>query len=177
MARSDPFLQFQADLLGLPLRRSPQTESTALGAALLAGLGVGLWPDPAAAADLLQSGGQTFTPRRDDAWRAAALAPLAARRRDRPQPLPGGTPVTPRGGIARRPPRSLGLRPNTLPILRCPDFQQHKNNSDIRGFVRRDGLGSFRDAAGFVRARGDPSHPADLSAAPERPSSSRFSAT
>ena len=32
MARSDPFLQFQADLLGLPIRRSPQTESTALGA-------------------------------------------------------------------------------------------------------------------------------------------------
>jgi glycerol kinase len=31
MARSDPFLQFQADLLGLTLRRSPQAESTALG--------------------------------------------------------------------------------------------------------------------------------------------------
>lgn len=30
MARSDPFLQFQADLMGLPIRRSPQTESTAL---------------------------------------------------------------------------------------------------------------------------------------------------
>src|SRR3712207_7355371 len=37
MARSDPFLQFQADLLGFPLKRSPQAESTALGAALLAG--------------------------------------------------------------------------------------------------------------------------------------------
>ena len=43
MSRSDPFLQFQADLLGLPIHRSPQTESTALGAALLAGLGAGLW--------------------------------------------------------------------------------------------------------------------------------------
>ena len=31
MSRSDPFLQFQADLLGLPIHRSPQTESTALG--------------------------------------------------------------------------------------------------------------------------------------------------
>ena len=49
MARSDPFLQFQADVLGQPIRRSPQTESTALGAALLAGLGVGLWPDRARA--------------------------------------------------------------------------------------------------------------------------------
>ncbi len=71
MARSDPFLQFQADLLGLPLRRSPQTESTALGAALLAGLGVGLWPDPANAAERLQAGSHTFSPRRDDAWRTA----------------------------------------------------------------------------------------------------------
>jgi glycerol kinase len=73
MARSDPFLQFQADLLGLALRRSPQAESTALGAALLAGLGVGLWPDAATAAELLQSGGQTFTPRRDASWQSATL--------------------------------------------------------------------------------------------------------
>ncbi len=69
MARSDPFLQFQADLLGLPIRRSPQTESTALGAALLAGLGAGLWPDVAAAVERIESAGQVFTPGRDDAWR------------------------------------------------------------------------------------------------------------
>jgi len=73
MARSDPFLQFQADLLALPLRRSPQAESTALGAALLAGLGVGLWPDPKSATDLLEAGSQTFRPRRDASWRAAKL--------------------------------------------------------------------------------------------------------
>ncbi len=73
MARSDPFLQFQADLLGLPLFRSPEPESTALGAALLAGLGVGLWPDPSAASALLQSGFQPFSPGRDDAWRSSAL--------------------------------------------------------------------------------------------------------
>jgi glycerol kinase len=73
MARSDPFLQFQADLFNLALRRSPQTESTALGAALLAGLGVGLWPDPQAATELLQSGSQTFTPQRDSAWRSKML--------------------------------------------------------------------------------------------------------
>jgi glycerol kinase len=73
MARSDPFLQFQADLLNLTLRRSPQAESTALGAALLAGLGVGLWPDPAAAAALLETGTQTFKPARDTSWRHATL--------------------------------------------------------------------------------------------------------
>ncbi len=73
MARSEPFLQFQADLLDLPLRRSPQIESTALGAALLAGLAVGLWPDAASAAERLQAGARTFTPQRDAPWRDAAL--------------------------------------------------------------------------------------------------------
>jgi glycerol kinase len=70
MARSDLFLQFQADLLGLPIRRSPQTESTAMGAALLAGLGAGLWPDLGAAVALIESAGQTFQPGRDDGWRS-----------------------------------------------------------------------------------------------------------
>jgi glycerol kinase len=69
MSRSDPFLQFQADLLGLPIHRSPQTESTALGAALLAGLGAGLWPRLESAIDLLQAGERSFRPRRDEAWR------------------------------------------------------------------------------------------------------------
>jgi glycerol kinase len=73
MARSDPFLQFQSDVLGQPIRRSPQTESTALGAALLAGLGAGIWSDRAQAAKLLESGGQTFSPVRDYAWRARAI--------------------------------------------------------------------------------------------------------
>lgn len=68
MARSDPFLQFQADLLGLSLRRSPQPESTALGAAFLAGLGAGLW-SVADAGKLLLAGAQTFTPQRDLSWR------------------------------------------------------------------------------------------------------------
>ena len=45
MARNDLFMQLQADLLGLPLLRSPHTEATALGAALLAGLKAGIWPD------------------------------------------------------------------------------------------------------------------------------------
>jgi glycerol kinase len=37
--------QFQADLLGLTVRRPRNTETTALGAAFLAGLGAGLWTD------------------------------------------------------------------------------------------------------------------------------------
>ena len=39
----DVLCQFQADLLGIPVRRPKQTETTALGAAFLAGLGAGIW--------------------------------------------------------------------------------------------------------------------------------------
>ena len=39
----DMLLQYQADLLGVPVRRPVITETTSLGAALLAGLGTGFW--------------------------------------------------------------------------------------------------------------------------------------
>jgi glycerol kinase len=44
---NDLLLQFQADLLGVPVVRPQVTETTALGAAYLAGLGVGFWSSPA----------------------------------------------------------------------------------------------------------------------------------
>ncbi len=40
---NDLLMQFQADLLGVPVVRPEVTETTALGAAYLAGLGVGFW--------------------------------------------------------------------------------------------------------------------------------------
>ena len=40
-------MQFQADILGVPVVRPQMTESTALGAARLAGLATGFWPSPA----------------------------------------------------------------------------------------------------------------------------------
>jgi glycerol kinase len=42
-ARNDMLMQFQADLLGVPVIRPRVTETTALGAAYLAGLAVGFW--------------------------------------------------------------------------------------------------------------------------------------
>ena len=39
----DVLLQLQADLLGVPVRRARIQETTALGAAYLAGLGTGIW--------------------------------------------------------------------------------------------------------------------------------------
>jgi len=41
----DVMCQLQSDLLGIPVRRPKLTETTALGAAYLAGLGAGLWSD------------------------------------------------------------------------------------------------------------------------------------
>ncbi|WP_157270790.1 glycerol kinase GlpK [Azohydromonas aeria] len=40
---NDLLMQFQADLLGIPVLRPQVTETTALGAAYLAGLGAGVW--------------------------------------------------------------------------------------------------------------------------------------
>ena len=47
-ATNDMLMQFQADLLGVPVVRPAVTETTALGAAYLAGLAVGYWPSIAA---------------------------------------------------------------------------------------------------------------------------------
>ncbi len=44
-ARNNLLMQLQADLLGVPVVRPEVTETTALGAAYLAGIGVGLWAD------------------------------------------------------------------------------------------------------------------------------------
>jgi glycerol kinase len=43
-ATNNMLMQFQADLLGVPVVRPAVTETTALGAAYLAGLAVGYWP-------------------------------------------------------------------------------------------------------------------------------------
>jgi glycerol kinase len=45
MANNTWFLHCQADLLGLPVVAATQSEATALGAAFLAGLSAGVWPD------------------------------------------------------------------------------------------------------------------------------------
>ena len=46
-AENDLLMQFQADVLGVPVVRPQVTETTALGAAYLAGLAVGFWADEA----------------------------------------------------------------------------------------------------------------------------------
>ncbi|MGZ4106106.1 MAG: glycerol kinase GlpK [Tumebacillaceae bacterium] len=55
-------MQFQADLLGTSVVRPVHHESTARGAAFLAGLAVGFWDSPESLAALIGQANTTFTP-------------------------------------------------------------------------------------------------------------------
>jgi glycerol kinase len=70
---NDALMQFQSDLIGAAVVRPRVTETTALGAAALAGLAVGFWRDRAEVAGLAGKD-RTFRPRR----RRAALKGLRA---------------------------------------------------------------------------------------------------
>jgi len=69
-SRNDTLMQHQADLLGIRVVRPKVTETTALGAAFLAGLAVGLWRDQAEVAGLVQPD-KVFEPRMGDSERRA----------------------------------------------------------------------------------------------------------
>lgn len=82
-ASANAFLmQFQADISALDVIRPANREATALGAAFLAGLGVGLIRDRAEISEKLASGKTTFTPGMDEderekrtaGWRRAVAA-------------------------------------------------------------------------------------------------------
>jgi glycerol kinase len=72
-AANNLLLQCQADLLGVPVVRPKITETTALGAAYLAGLAVGFWQDEGELSALWQID-RRFEPDRSADWRAAQLA-------------------------------------------------------------------------------------------------------
>lgn len=72
-AANDLLMQIQSDLLGTRLVRPAMLETTALGAALLAGLGVGLFSDLGAVRDAWRSSGE-FSPQIDSEAREAARA-------------------------------------------------------------------------------------------------------
>lgn len=65
-AMNDYLLQFQADILGNELVRARNLETTALGAAFLAGIGVGYWQDFEEIKQLYDNG-DTFKPMMNDA--------------------------------------------------------------------------------------------------------------
>lgn len=66
-------MQFQADVLGVPIQRAAVAEITALGVAYLAGLAVGLWRDTTELARLWQSA-ETYEPKMSADQREALYA-------------------------------------------------------------------------------------------------------
>jgi glycerol kinase len=73
MAANSWFLQCQADVLGLPVVVSPDREATARGAAYLAGLRAGIWPNEEALRKLT-AGGREYKPQLPQAERDKRLA-------------------------------------------------------------------------------------------------------
>ena len=72
--QNDFLMQFQADLLGFPVRRPALLEVTAFGAAALAGLGVGLYGDRGEIERVAQPGATLFDPQLSAAERDARYA-------------------------------------------------------------------------------------------------------
>ncbi|MFV0430137.1 MAG: FGGY family carbohydrate kinase [Arachnia sp.] len=68
-SRNSLLCQFQADQLGVEVVRPKNTEATSVGAALLAGIAVGVWPDVESAL-ATQEPDATFLPGIDEATRA-----------------------------------------------------------------------------------------------------------
>jgi glycerol kinase len=87
---NDFLMQFQADILGVPIERPSMVETTALGAAHLAGIGVGLWahagviPGAGGVSKVFQPGmTRAQRDRQVAGWQAAVSLLLSAPRRPR----------------------------------------------------------------------------------------------
>jgi glycerol kinase len=72
-AANDLLMQFQSDVLGVEIARPEIVESTALGAAFLAGLGTGVWKDQAQVSQTWREQ-RRFRPTEDRAWVKEHLA-------------------------------------------------------------------------------------------------------
>jgi glycerol kinase len=73
LSNSDLACQIQADVAGVTIVRAPDTETSVRAAALLAGLGAGLWPSLDALPRLLDRRARVFEPQMGDAERAELL--------------------------------------------------------------------------------------------------------
>ena len=64
-SRSPVWKRIEADVLGLSVATMRQPDAGTLGAAMLAGVGIGSWPDVATAAAAVVEAGRIFTPNPD----------------------------------------------------------------------------------------------------------------
>jgi glycerol kinase len=74
MSVNDWMAQDLADVLGIPVERPDMVETTALGAAMLAGVGAGLFGDLDEAAQAMRGPSRRFEPAMDDSVRQERLA-------------------------------------------------------------------------------------------------------
>ena len=111
-ARNDLLMQMQADLLGVPVVRPRVSESTALGAAGLAGLAVGFWSGQDEFASKWQAE-RTFQP----AWPESVRAARMQRWRQAVE-LSRAGPTPPGSGRARYRRRGQRRRPSRRSIAR-----------------------------------------------------------
>lgn len=89
-SQSDVLMQFQSDMLGVPLDRPESVECTAMGAAMLAGLKCGFWQSADEVASLRKSS-RVFTPnmnpqqrkKRYDGWLKAVQSTIEHSNRDK----------------------------------------------------------------------------------------------
>jgi len=72
MVKNDFLMQFQADILGIDVIKPGITETTALGAAYLAGLAVGFWNDLDEISQKWQTG-KTYKPSMDEKIRTDSI--------------------------------------------------------------------------------------------------------
>ncbi|MDR1204422.1 MAG: glycerol kinase GlpK [Peptococcaceae bacterium] len=71
-SRDDFLMQFQSDILNKPLNRPTGSETTALGAAYLAGLATGVWKD-VGEIEKLRTIGKQYAPNMEEAYRQKLL--------------------------------------------------------------------------------------------------------
>ena len=137
MVVNETLMQFQADILGVPVIRPVVAETTALGAAYAAGLAVGFWEGEDDIRDNWAED-KRWEPQMDDAHRAQAAT--ASGRRPSPRPSTGSTRTTePTAGIGGpgdpRPaerPASLLCHGHDLGLARLRSFA-------VRGRLLTDG--------------------------------------
>lgn len=87
-AGSDLWCRIHADAIGVPVRRQPGLEAAALGAAICAACGVGVYPDLATAAQAMAPrGGDVFAPDTDRQAVYARLRGIHGRIHERMAPL------------------------------------------------------------------------------------------
>jgi glycerol kinase len=72
LTKSDGLMQFQADLIGRPVRRMASAEGSAAGAAFLAGIAAGQWSDTSI--ESRTGSGTLFTPAATGEWRDRTMA-------------------------------------------------------------------------------------------------------